>query len=287
MYTKFAKYNKKICGMLKGGKTTIVPCINGSIRSIENENACINESIKYILTKNIDSDAKNAYIYYILYNQKCQGSWHITYKFFLDQIDKFEYIFMSFPREFHFYCENEIILLENDKLKSKMDNQIAILGCGHNCVLNLENFSNGKKFEKDYYTSHNHSNIFTMDAELCKYPDLCFDFNNINLNETGIIQKLKNKFKILVCEGVIISKEMIKNLSFFLDINGIIISLTNPGNPLDADMYTLENFRYMDYNVENGNNDEGYPLENILDKYFPVDKDKLLQIMFENKVNIY
>jgi hypothetical protein len=72
-----------------------------------------------------------------------------------------------------------------------------------------------------------------------------------------------------------------------LDINGIIISLTNPGNPLDADMYTLENFRYMDYNVENGNNDEGYPLENILDKYFPVDKDKLLQIMFENKVNIY
>ena len=284
MNAKFRKYNKKIWTILTGGNLTIIPQIETMLPTLDNQNLCINEMIKYVLSKNISSDIKNAYIYYILYIDKCQGT--TNFSSCLKNIDMFEHINVTFSKNIHFYCENQIILLDSDQLEHKINNSIALIGCGHNNIINLEKLKGGDTIVKNYYINHSHNNIFTIDIGLCKYPDLCFNVENTNLDKTHIVQKLKNKFKILICEGFDINQNMVRNLSFFLEHGGIIISLYDSGAPLDSDEYTVENLKYTYYKILNGNN-EIYSLDEILNYYYPLDNEKLLQLMFENKVNIY
>lgn len=282
-YQKFLKYQKKL-GNIKGGTNVTISHTNPTPTFVGIDNECMINCIKYILLKNLPAEIKNSYIYYILFINKCEGFGNPSQNLFMLKFaDQFEHIYNVILRDKinKIECSDNIILIETDQFQERVNNEIMLVGCGHHNIL-----------DDKYYNNHKHDCLFTVDIQLNKFPDLVLNANTPNLKDIKIIDRLQNKFKIIILEGVVFDEQSTyDNLSCFLQPNGIIMA---PYSSI-CDQETIEFFSKCTYQIifENrskqytNDNNHIYPLNEILEYYFNDDKKKLFDIMVEGKPNIY
>jgi hypothetical protein len=198
----------------------------------------------------------------------------------------------------HISIAGDCILFRTNKYYERILSNIMIVGCGHHHVL-----------DEQYTLAHNHNNIFTLDCNIGCLPDVVINVydSNMRVNDEYLLE-LKGKFKIIVTEGCIFTKkehnatsliyddndykQCYKNMAYFLEEGGIIIGTYNSCASFDS----RESHKHEEYSVyykKKSNesmiitfNDQK-SLIKILQENFPDEYEKLFDIMYTEKINVY